>query len=207
MGKIKIKICGLKTPELAYEAAMLGVDYIGLVFHPSSKRYVTLAQAYEIAQAVKLGGAQPVGVFVHHTANDMFAITKATDIQVIQLHGELSRAQHQLLGDDYQRLYACSVSLQGSVNHSELEGLQHCDPLGDYLLLDGPFAGSGQTFLWEQPYSGVFRIGLAGGLNARNVTQGIHTMKPALVDVSSGVENEQGEKTLALIKEFIDHAQ
>lgn len=43
---------------------------------------------------------------------------------------------------------------------------------------------------------------LAGGLHAGNVNKGIQLFHPDVVDVSSGVENENG-KDEALIKQFV----
>ncbi|KAG0144346.1 hypothetical protein CROQUDRAFT_47431 [Cronartium quercuum f. sp. fusiforme G11] len=48
-----VKICGIKTPEQALQATMAGADLIGLIFVPTSKRYVTLSQAKIIIQHVR----------------------------------------------------------------------------------------------------------------------------------------------------------
>ena len=44
-----IKICGIRDPEMAEQAAMLGVNLIGIIFHPLSPRYVSLDQAIAIS--------------------------------------------------------------------------------------------------------------------------------------------------------------
>jgi anthranilate synthase/indole-3-glycerol phosphate synthase/phosphoribosylanthranilate isomerase len=45
---VRIKICGLTTPEQAAHAARLGVDFIGLVFAERSRRRVTIHEAKSI---------------------------------------------------------------------------------------------------------------------------------------------------------------
>ncbi|MFC1746106.1 N-(5'-phosphoribosyl)anthranilate isomerase, partial [Candidatus Riflebacteria bacterium] len=44
---------------------------------------------------------------------------------------------------------------------------------------------------------------LAGGLNSSNISAAITRFKPTGVDVSSGVENEEGKKDIQLIRNFI----
>ncbi|KAH9813332.1 indole-3-glycerol phosphate synthase-domain-containing protein [Melampsora americana] len=48
-----VKICGIKTPEMALSTAQAGADLIGLIFVPKSRRYVTPAQATSIIQHVR----------------------------------------------------------------------------------------------------------------------------------------------------------
>ena len=199
---IKIKICGVQSEEVAKAVASCGAHFIGIVFHASSKRFVDLPQAKKIAQSTKKHGGTPVAIFVDHTAEEMHDICVATNITTIQLHGYNARQQHHLLPAYYQRLYAQPVSENGEIPDIE-NGLLYCNPLRDYCLLDNPKAGAGQPFTWNKiNYTGPFRLGVAGGLTPYNVALAIQTLRPALVDVSSGVENI-GEKNIVLIKQFI----
>ena len=49
---IRVKMCGLTTPEQAQWACEAGASYVGLVFFPPSPRNVSLAAATEIAASV-----------------------------------------------------------------------------------------------------------------------------------------------------------
>lgn len=192
---VKIKLCGLVEPEMAYQAAILGADFIGLIFHAPSKRAVSLPQAKEISQAVRLAGAIPVAVFTSHTAAEMQDICIHTQIDTIQLHGAESKKQHSLLPENYSRIFALSGSEQAP------SGL---NPQRDFLLFDHFQPGSGLILDWENfSYIGEMKYGLAGGLRAENVSTAITKTKPYFVDVSSGIENHQGKKTLLLIEQFI----
>ena len=191
MDKPLIKICGIRTPELAYATGMAGADFIGIVLHPQSRRFVDLDTARCIANATKDAGVTPVAVFVDHNALEMQSICQTTGISVIQLHGNTSKQQHTALPAGYQRIYVQTVD-------------DHMCHSRDYLLFDNPDPGQGIPFDWEQfSYNGPYRFGIAGGLTPDNVAIAIKTFKPALIDVSSGVENHEGEKDLDLIKQFI----
>jgi phosphoribosylanthranilate isomerase len=79
----------------------------------------------------------------------------------------------------------------------------------DLVLLDaairGRHGGTGTTFDWAliegvdlgRPFA------LAGGLTPGNVTEAVRRARPAVVDVSSGVERAPGRKDPALVRAFI----
>lgn len=60
----KIKICGLSRPCDIEAANELKPEYIGFVFAPNSKRYVTPEKAKELKQLLA-PEIQSVGVFVN----------------------------------------------------------------------------------------------------------------------------------------------
>lgn len=76
------------------------------------------------------------------------------------------------------------------------------------FVVDGAIYGSGKTFDWDsakdalegKSYTGLLQrmkekeFILAGGLGAENVAEGIRLFSPDVVDVSSGVEGENGKE-------------
>ncbi|MCI5995703.1 MAG: hypothetical protein MRZ45_07140 [Blautia sp.] len=73
-------------------------------------------------------------------------------------------------------------------------------------VLDGSVPGSGKTFNWDALkhfQRGDKMLVLAGGLNEENVSEAIEKLHPDVVDVSSGVEGENGKDALK-IKGFIE---
>ena len=79
------------------------------------------------------------------------------------------------------------------------------------LLLDsaheGQFGGTGHRFDWGWVDAGLERrLMLAGGLTADNVGDAIRQVRPAAVDVSSGVEKEKGIKDCDRMRAFIEAA-
>ena len=199
--KVFIKICGLRDHFVAREAALLGADFIGLVFHPASKRYVSLTEAKAICTALIDTPAKPVAIFTEHSVKEMQAICEECAIDTLQLHGTRSRAEHAALPSQYQRIYVSSLSEANTIPPA-------CDPMRDYLLFDSDIPGSGIAFDWNTfQYTGPFRLFLAGGLNPLNVRTAIQKCRPAGIDVSSGVESASGKKELSLIQQLIQEIQ
>lgn len=203
MDKPLIKICGLRSTDVAEQSVRAGAHWIGIVCHPGSKRFADLGQVKRIAAATKASGGIPVAVFVEHTVQQMMELCKTTGIQVVQLHGDIAREQHKLLPSYYRRIYVCPVANSG-IRARDRIGLASCDSDRDYVLFDHIQAGSGQAFPWQAlQYTGPLRTGIAGGLNSNNVVDAIKQFSPAFVDTSSGVERISGEKDLDLIRKFI----
>lgn len=215
MADLLIKICGIRDAKIAAATVDAGADFIGIVFHKHSRRYTDALCAKQIAETVKAAHAEPVAVFVNQTVAEMRAICENTGIHIVQLHGDMSRKQHHLLPDDYQRIYVCTVNDAGGTEEKADRGLAYCLPSRDFVMLDGAIAGSGRTFDWEKfkksqfflEQTRIFRWFLAGGLTPDNVAVAITRLQPNGVDISSGVENELGEKDLSRIENFISAAK
>jgi phosphoribosylanthranilate isomerase len=197
-----IKICGIRDPGMAEQAANAGANLIGIIFHPLSPRHVNLEQAAAIAMAANKAGALPVAVFVNHTEVEMRCVCEATKIHIVQLHGATARAHHRLLPDKYQRIYVQNIS-----DKSELQtdnGLRYLDSERDLILIDHAEPGQGNTICRQKfHYDLPFPWLLAGGLSPSNVVAAINDLKPNGVDVSSGVELSRGDKDIFLIQKFV----
>ena len=201
-----IKICGIRDPNMATQAVMAGANFIGIIFHPASPRYVNLDQAMMIAHATIQAGAIPVAIFVNHTAIEMRCICETTKIKTVQLHGVIARKHHHLLPDEYQRIYVQTVSTTGELQTTD--ALQYLDPHRDLVLIDHIDSGQGKTINWRTfQYHLRFRWLLAGGLTPANVMTAIIILQPDGVDVSSGVESTTGNKDILLIQQFITSIQ
>ena len=203
--QILIKICGIKTPEMAFVAAKMGADFIGVVFHPFSKRFVQSQMARVICEAAENGGAEVVGVFVNQSSSEMLEVCELAGINIIQLHGAIAKQEAYKLPQSIKRIYVVNVDYSGRIfDDSDKKNIESLDPRRDYLLFDGVEAGSGKAFDFEQfKNPSDFPFFLAGGLETSNVKKAICMTRPNGVDVSSKVENIYGEKDLKLIEQFI----
>jgi phosphoribosylanthranilate isomerase len=79
----------------------------------------------------------------------------------------------------------------------------------DYLLMDGENPGSGQVFDWRlaEGVADHHRLILSGGLRPDNVADAVANLRPAGVDVASGVESSPGRKDPVLLRDFITRAR
>lgn len=197
---MQVKICGLtKTEEAAY-LNDVGADYAGFVFYPKSKRNVSFVQSKEIREQLN-PQIQAVAVTV---SPDVELVRKIIDsgFDIVQIHGELNK----------EVLETASIPIWYAVNIIKEEELlqkaeafmkmpQHLQKKIEAIVVDGASYGGGKTFDWKQANVKNAaaellmqrKFVLAGGLNESNVQEGMKLFSPDVVDVSSGVEEENGK--------------
>jgi phosphoribosylanthranilate isomerase len=211
----RIKICGITSVSDASMVVRAGADAVGLNFYPRSPRHVSRDIAGEIA-AVLTGEIVKVGLFVNSPVPDVCEIYDDLRLDLIQLHGdEPPEYVAQLGGRPIMRAFRIgSAGLQ-----PVFEYLQRCGELAAMprlTLLDssteGKFGGTGQTGDWSAAAQYVTEAGLpplvlAGGLTPSNVAAAIRAVRPAAVDVASGVESIPGHKDPAALKAFLQAAR
>ena len=200
---MRIKICGITRPGDVEQALALGADTIGCVFHAESARHVTAEIAQEIQIAVGNAGTL-VGLFVDPTVDQVQAVLDRIDLDVLQFHGQESPA----FCEQFQRPYLKAVAMSADI---DLSAVSEAYESARGFLLDsaheGQFGGTGQRFDWDWIDAGLEnRLMLAGGLSADNVGEAIRQVRPAAVDVSSGVERDKGIKDSDRMRAFIEAA-
>jgi phosphoribosylanthranilate isomerase len=206
---IRVKICGLTRVDQAVACAELGVDWIGLNFHPTSPRYVEPSQAAEIVRALPQS-VSAVGVFVDRPVVEVAELASRTGIGIVQLHGQESPEVIGLLRP-FRVVKAFRLESYAAWGRV-VDYLAQAESLGsppDAILIDsyvaGKPGGTGQTidgdfFDGKPPLDHLI---LAGGLNASNVAEHIRRAGPWMVDVASGVESAPGCKDLSKVAAFV----
>lgn len=195
----RIKICGL-TREADVDAAVAaGVDALGFVFYPPSPRYVTPQRAAELVRRIP-PFIDVVGLFVNASAEAVHSACASVPLNVLQFHGDEEA--------DYCRQFSRPY-LRAARVRPGLDLIEFADSFPDArgLLLDAfveGYGGGGHVFDWTLiPPSLPGFLVLSGGLTAANVVDAIHRVRPAAVDVSSGVETGKGIKDHAKIAAFV----
>ena len=201
---MRVKICGITREEDAALALALGADAVGVVFYPDSARSVTIEQAQAIRDAV-FGLGMMVGLFVDPSAAEVEAALEAVPLNLLQFHGKESPA----FCGQFGRPYLKAIPMSADVNLAREAERFHT---ASALLLDsshgGQFGGTGSSFDWDWVDRALAdRIILAGGLHPDNVAAAVKQVKPAAVDVSSGVERAKGIKDRTSMRAFIEAAK
>jgi phosphoribosylanthranilate isomerase len=203
MNDIKVKICGIKDSESALVAEENGADYIGLVFCKKSKRCISINQAKKIILDLKKK-ISVVALFSNDEESHIKSVINNLNIDIIQFHGD------EIDSDciKYNLPYIKGIS----ASNNKLNNLDEEFPNAKAFILDSHsddgLGGTGRTFDWSQStFETAKPIMIAGGLNCDNVEDAIKVFLPYGVDVSSGVESDDGKKNLSLIKKFICKAK
>ena len=177
----KIKLCGLSRPCDIEAANQLKPDYIGFVFAPKSKRYVTPEQAMALKQML-LPEIQAVGVFVNEDPQHVARLLRDQIIDMAQLHGGEDEAYIARLRQLTDRPIIQAFRVETARDMEKVE-----QSTADYVLLDSG-AGTGTVFDWDLIQNVTRPYFLAGGLDPDNVADAVKTRRPYGVDVSSGIE-------------------
>ena len=194
----KVKICGITNPEDALYASGLGAAFIGIIFYPKSPRFVVNETASNIVSSLP-DGVIPVGVFVNPKRNEIISAVKDTGIKAVQVHGSMDFNKLKELNIIQIRAFRINDSFDfNAIPDNEFD----YTPLDNFI--NGQYGGTGETFDWKNipPSINRAKLILAGGLRPENVGNAIKTVKPAIVDVSSGVESSPGIKDESKVREF-----
>lgn len=202
--RTRIKICGLREPEHARVAAEAGADAIGLVFHGPSPRFIEVAQARRVADALP-PYVMAVGLFVNAPEGGIREVLSALRLDLLQFQGDETPEFCERFGVPYVR----AVRMEAGTDL--IEYAQRFSRARALLLdahVPGQPGGTGTMFDWGRIPRGVAKpLILSGGLTIDNVGRAVREVKPWAVDVSSGVEAGRGTKDPAKIVEFIRSVQ
>jgi phosphoribosylanthranilate isomerase len=196
----KVKICGFTNSENARDAAIAGVDAIGLVFYDKSPRNVDIQRAREIVAALP-PFINRVGLFVNANPSFIDEVLCEVPLDTLQFHGD----EEVVECTQYQMPFIKSLRVTSKTNLDQIA--EHFSD-ASALLLDSynpnSYGGTGEIFDWSLARVKInLPIILAGGLNSENVSEAISQVNPYAVDASSGVESSPGMKDIDKILAFI----
>ena len=223
--RTRIKICGIRRPEDALAAARAGADAIGIVFHPASPRHVSVERAREILTVLP-AFVTPVGMFVDADAASFDPVVAALGLRHVQFNGDES--------PDYVRQFPTlavvkAIRVEAGTFAATLDRWRRAVASGGLAQLKGLVletantaepGGSGVPNDWRTvrehlargAFNGLPPVIAAGGLTPETVGAVVRDLRPFAVDVSSGVEESRGVKSVAKVEAFVaavhaaDHA-
>jgi phosphoribosylanthranilate isomerase len=213
MPSVRVKVCGITSPQNALACAEAGADWVGLNFHPGSPRRVDPESAAEIVGSLPTS-VEPVGLFVDRPPAEVAAVAARVGLRIVQLHGD--EPPEDLLGlDEFRIVRAFRLADRRSIDRMVryLETAEHLGRSPDAVLVDAYVAGrpggTGRSIPSELldhlpplPY-----LILAGGLTPENVAERVARVRPWMVDVAGGVESAPGRKSPERVAAFIRAAR
>jgi phosphoribosylanthranilate isomerase len=201
-----VKVCGVRTPDIAEVAVEAGADWLGLVLVSDSPRHADDGAARAVCRQVH-GRADLVGVMVAPSVSDCDEAARRYGLAAVQVHGEVPPSL----------AWEASVPIIRALNARE-PGAAFADPWwpDGLVLLDSAPPGDG-----DLPGGTGLRVDvvtaaalarhraviLAGGLTATNVADAVETVRPYGVDASSGLESAPGVKDPQLVVAFVAAAR
>lgn len=205
-----IKFCGLTRPEDAAFAVELGASHVGVIF-AHSPRQSTVTRAREILAEVG-SHTKKVGVFAGSSAGEIARIAQEVALDAVQLHGAPCTSLVHDVRENFGGEIWSVVAVGSSVIAAKalLQAAGHSDRILLDTAVRGRTGGTGVSFDWDAMAASISSMPrevpliLAGGLNPSNVAAAIASLRPAMVDVSSGVESGPGIKDHKLMQAFAE---
>ncbi|QVL32446.1 phosphoribosylanthranilate isomerase [Telmatocola sphagniphila] len=208
---LRIKICGVTRPEDLALCSEAGADMVGINFYAKSPRFVDPRIALHL-----LKNSPPwlstVGVFVDHTLKQACALAYQLGLRSIQWYGTVADPTDPI---PFAFIPSFRIADENSLRQVEAY-VQRCRGFGyspSALLFDshvqGALGGTGHKAPWDliARWKSEIPIILAGGLTPENVAEAVRTVRPAGIDVASGVESSPGIKDAQKLQRFIETAR
>ncbi len=201
---VKVKICGVTSPEDALAATTAGAELLGLNFYPPSPRCLTAAGAREIAEAVRAAapGVLLVGVFVNLAPRDIEAVDREVAFDLLQFSGDEPP-------DDVNRHAARAIKVFRTGGPPPAAALEdYPDVWG--ILVDarhgGLYGGTGLAWPFAEVASLAAgrRLLVAGGLGPGTARAAALASGAWGLDVCSGVESAPGRKDPRLLSRLFE---
>ena len=208
---LAVKICGLSTKETVVAAVEGGAAFVGFVFFAKSPRNVSPQHVNVLAQAVP-SHVSKVGLLVDASDDEIESILKGAPLDMVQLHGTETPERVSAIKAKFSLPVMKVIAVSDA---ADIEMARAYEPIADRLLFDAkPPEDASRPGGLGEAFNGGLLAGksfavpwmLAGGLTADNLAGAVAANGAPGVDVSSGVEDGPGDKSISKIKTFLDIA-
>ena len=203
-----IKVCGMRDAQNIRDVEALGVDILGFIFWPGSKRYVSARPDYLPVNA------QRAGVFVNASPDEVVQKVKEYGLHYVQLHGDedLSYVTNlqKLLSASVDNMPRIVRAIQVASRSKVLKAMMW-DGFVDGILFEAPttgYGGSGISFDWSllSSYRGNTPFFITGGIGPQSLEALLEFEHPQWigVDLNSRFESSPAFKDIALLRPFVE---
>ena len=189
----------MRDAENIREVEALGIDMMGFIFWPKSKRFVS-----EYPEDMPVS-CKRVGVFVNESIEKVRHIADDYALDIIQLHGSESPEYARELRE-WEMIKAFNIATK-----EDLEATKPYEGIVDYFLFDTKglsVGGNGEKFDWSvlDAYNGTTPFLLSGGIGPNDAerVKEFHHPKCIGIDLNSRFEIAPGLKDVEKLKTFLE---
>ena len=185
----RLKVCGITEARGLDAALAAGADAVGFNFHPDSPRFIDAPRARRLIERLPSRVAA-VGVFVNRPLDEVLAWMDASGVEWAQFHGD----ERPETVADFPRPWYPALRPAGQVPPDLTAWAS------PFVLVDarrpGVYGGTGRTADWTiaRRIARARETVLAGGLDPDNLPAALEAVRPAGIDLNSGVEAAPGIK-------------
>ncbi len=211
---VKVKICGIRTPEALQAALAARADFVGLNFYPPSPRSLAPEAAAALAELAR-GRTTIVALVVDADDATIERIVSLVQPDMLQVHGAETPERVAEIARRWALPVMKAIKVETAadaaraLDYAEVARLILFDAKAPKDLVGALPGGNGLAFDWRLLDGVKDRVPfmLSGGLTSDNVAEAIRATGAGIVDVSSGVETAPGVKSPDLIRQFISAAR
>ena len=208
---VQVKICGVRDRKVLDSVVEGGAAAVGFAFVAESPRAVSPEDAARLAPHVP-PGVLKVGLFVDAGDEAIGAAVEASGLDALQLHGRETPER----AAEVRRRFGREVwKVLPVAERADVAAAFAYEEAADRLLFDSrPPAGArlpggnALAFDWSLLAPPLPKLPwlLSGGLTAGNLAEAVRVSGARMVDVSSGVERNRGQKDPELVRAFLEKA-
>jgi phosphoribosylanthranilate isomerase len=213
-----IQVAGIRSAQEAEMLIECGVDYLGFPFRLDyHNEDISEKEAAQIISRLPQSVKAVVITYLDR-AEEIIDLLKKLGVSAVQLHGNISMEEIIKLKSEMPELHIIKSLIIGRDPFSilldwvgEFAAVVDAFITDSYDPLTGASGATGRTHDREISRK-IVRISpkpviLAGGLTPENVKEAILKVKPAGVDVHTGVENREGYKDKDRVVQFVSEAR
>lgn len=208
--RVRVKMCGFTRAVDVQAAVQAGVDAIGFVFYPKSKRYINPAHAAKLNRLIP-AFVDSVALFVNASPSFVKQVIQEVQPTLLQFHGDETVAYCESFGYPYVRAFRVGSPQLDTPEKVWRQCQLYASAKGWLFDSFSPlYGGSGLRFdpqLLELVQKYRTRsdpvVIIAGGIGATNLAKLIKDQQPFAIDVSSAIEDGPGIKNAVKMQEFI----
>jgi len=189
-----LKLCGITQSEDMPAAERAGADYVGMILVPGTPRFVPRER---ISILIAASHCKKVFVVRYMPLDELNALIAEFRPDAVQLHGNESA--------DYARSVT-GTDVWKAFNLNSETALAEAEAFPCAMVVADSGGGTGRPCRWDLAarLAAVRPILLGGGITPDNVREAIAQVRPAGIDVSSGVESAPGIKDHDLIQKLAE---